>query len=162
MTESTPLAASIIFAATYAILGIQGIPRIHIDRPSGAVLGVEVSGLTTLLFEKSRFFLEQRSFLAGLGFAGVVAVVSNLVSNVPAVMLYAPLVEVQAAREQLWLLLAMASTLAGNLTLIGSIANLIVLEQTKDEVQISFIEYLRAGLPLTVLTLLLGVVLVSR
>ncbi len=55
----------------------------------------------------------------------------------------------------------MASTLAGNLTIIGSVANLIVLEVTKDEVTISFIEYLRVGLPVTLLTLLVGVFLLT-
>ena len=76
-------------------------------------------------------------------------------------MLYVPLIEAQSAREQVWLLLAMAATLAGNLTLIGSIANLIVLEQTKGEVKISFLEYLRVGLPLTLITLLVGVVVLQ-
>ncbi len=85
--------------------------------------------------------------------------VSNLVSNVPAVMLYTPLVQGQADAHHLWLLLAMASTLAGNLTIIGSVANLIVLEATRDDVRISFMEYFRVGFPLTLLTVALGVLL---
>jgi Na+/H+ antiporter NhaD/arsenite permease-like protein len=121
--------------------------------------GVEASGLTALLFEKTKHLLQQDSLAAAAGLTGAVAVVSNLVSNVPAVMLYVPLIEAQGAREQLWLLLAMASTLAGNLTIIGSVANLIVLEATKEEVAISFLEYLKVGAPLTILTLLLGVLL---
>ena len=63
------------------------------------------------------------------------------------------------ARDQLWLLLAMASTLAGNLSIIGSVANLIVLEVTKDEVQIGFMEYFKVGAPVTLLTIIVGILL---
>jgi Na+/H+ antiporter NhaD/arsenite permease-like protein len=58
-----------------------------------------------------------------------------------------------------WLILAMSSTLAGNLTLLGSIANLIVVERARPSVRITFREHLRLGLPLTVLTLLAGIFL---
>ena len=46
-----------------------------------------------------------------------------------------------------WLTLAMSSTLAGNLTLLGSIANLIVMERARHTVKISFTEYLKVGVP---------------
>jgi Na+/H+ antiporter NhaD/arsenite permease-like protein len=123
--------------------------------------GVEASGLTQMLFEKTRFFLEDRSLLSAAGLSATVAVVSNLVSNVPAVMLYVPVLEVHPGRHDLWLLLAMASTLAGNLTLIGSIANLIVVEIVRDDVQISFLRYLRVGVPVTLLTLIAGVLILA-
>src|SRR5207247_8729035 len=119
--------------------------------------GVEVAGLTGLLFERTRFLLANKTFGSMLGLAGAVTVLSNLVSNVPAVMLYVPLIEAQPEPHRLWLLLAMASTLAGNLTIIGSVANLIVLEATKDEVEISFLEYFKVGAPLTILSLLAGI-----
>ena len=50
----------------------------------------------------------------------------------------------------------MASTLAGNLTITGSIANIIVVEQSKKAVQISYRDYLRAGVPVTMCTLAFG------
>jgi Na+/H+ antiporter NhaD/arsenite permease-like protein len=51
----------------------------------------------------------------------------------------------------------MASTLAGNLTILGSVANLIVVEVAREaRVKIGFLEYCRVGVPLTVLTLFLG------
>ena len=50
----------------------------------------------------------------------------------------------------------MASTLAGNLTITGSVANIIVVETARPDVEISFRDYLRAGLPITLATLLLG------
>jgi Na+/H+ antiporter NhaD/arsenite permease-like protein len=56
-----------------------------------------------------------------------------------------------------WLVLAMASTLAGNLTITGSIANIIVVERAAaDGVPIGFAEYARTGLPVTAATLALG------
>ena len=51
----------------------------------------------------------------------------------------------------------MATTLAGNLTLLGSVANLIVAEAARAaRVEIGFLEYSRVGVPLTILTLLVG------
>jgi Na+/H+ antiporter NhaD/arsenite permease-like protein len=59
--------------------------------------------------------------------------------------------------HRLWLALAAFSTLAGNLTIIGSVANVIVFETARREgVNVSFVAYLRAGLPITLLTLLLA------
>jgi Na+/H+ antiporter NhaD/arsenite permease-like protein len=121
--------------------------------------GVETAGLTALIMDRTQFLLKETSLTAAAALAGTVALVSNIVSNVPAVMLYLPLIKAQGSRETLWLILAMSSTLAGNLTIIGSVANLLVLEVTRDEVQISFMEYLKVGLPVTVLTLLAGILL---
>jgi Na+/H+ antiporter NhaD/arsenite permease-like protein len=85
------------------------------------------------------------------------AVVSNLVSNVPAVLLLKPIIPALGEPDRGWLILAMASTLAGNLTLLGSVANLIVVEAAREaRIEIGFLEYCRVGVPLTVLTLVLG------
>lgn len=90
-------------------------------------------------------------------------VLSNLVSNVPAVMLFRPVVPTLAEPETAWLTLAMATTLAGNLTLLGSVANLIVAEIARRRgIHLSFVEYLKAGLPIALLSLLLGVLWLSR
>jgi len=87
----------------------------------------------------------------------VATVVSNLVSNVPAVLLFKPIVPTLGEPDRAWLILAMATTLAGNLTLIGSVANLIVAEAARAaRVEIGFLEYCRVGVPLTVVTLLIG------
>jgi Na+/H+ antiporter NhaD/arsenite permease-like protein len=91
-------------------------------------------------------------------FTGVVVLLSNLVSNVPAVMLLKDLVPQFQNATQFWLLLAMASTLAGNLTITGSIANIIVVEKARPEVEISFGDYVRAGVPITISTVTFGVV----
>ncbi|MEH2294167.1 anion transporter [Nostoc sp.] len=90
-----------------------------------------------------------------LSILGVTALLSNLVSNVPAVLLLQHLLPHPDTKT--WLLLAAGSTLAGNLTLLGSVANLIVAEAVaKLGYQLSFWEHLRFGLPLTVLTLILA------
>jgi Na+/H+ antiporter NhaD/arsenite permease-like protein len=81
---------------------------------------------------------------------------SNLVSNVPAVMLLKSLVPGFPDPHRAWLLLAMVSTLAGNLTITGSVANIIVVETAKPELHIGFRQYFKAGLPVTVGTLLIG------
>ena len=81
---------------------------------------------------------------------------SKLVSNVPAVMLLKSLVSGFPDPHRAWLLLAMASTLAGNLTITGSVANIIVVETAKPEIEIGFRDYFRVGLPITVVTLIIG------
>jgi len=91
----------------------------------------------------------------------VAALLSNLVSNVPAVLLMEPLLKAIPAvsRETAWLALAMSSTLAGNLTVLGSVANLIVLETSgREGVLVSFWEYCRVGTPVAILTLAAGIV----
>jgi Na+/H+ antiporter NhaD/arsenite permease-like protein len=85
-----------------------------------------------------------------------VSLLSNIVSNVPAVMLLKSLAPNFANPHTAWLVLAMASTLAGNLTITGSVANIIVVESAKPEVKIGFWEYFRVGLPITVMTLIVG------
>ncbi|HEY2156947.1 MAG TPA: anion transporter, partial [Isosphaeraceae bacterium] len=78
--------------------------------------------------------------------------------NVPAVLLFQPLMAVMPERETAWLALSMSSTLAGNLTVLGSVANLIVVEGAcRSGTTIGFLEYLKVGVPLTILTTLLGV-----
>ena len=92
---------------------------------------------------------------------GVTTLLSNLVSNVPAVLLLHHLIPHPDTRT--WLLLAAASTLAGNLTLLGSVANLIVAEAVaKQGHRLTFWEHLRFGLPLTAITLVLAYLWIYR
>ena len=89
-------------------------------------------------------------------FAAATAALSNLVSNVPAVLVLKAWAAELAGPERSWLVLAMASTLAGNLTLVGSVANLIVVEQARGRARVGFWAYARVGVPLTLVTLALG------
>jgi Na+/H+ antiporter NhaD/arsenite permease-like protein len=89
--------------------------------------------------------------------SGVTALLSNLVSNVPAVLILKPFVAHLPDPGKAWRIVAMSSTFAGNLTLIGSVANLIVAERAKREgVTITFFAYWRIGLPLTLMSLAFG------
>jgi Na+/H+ antiporter NhaD/arsenite permease-like protein len=92
--------------------------------------------------------------------SAVSAALSNLVSNVPAVLLFKPVIPAmpEGQQEAAWLALAMSSTLAGNLTVLGSVANLIVVEcARREKVDVSFWDYCKAGVPVTLLTLAMGV-----
>jgi Na+/H+ antiporter NhaD/arsenite permease-like protein len=114
--------------------------------------GAENVGLTERLLD----FGKQWNLRNTATFTIVTAALSNIVSNVPAVMLLKSLVPRFANPQQGWLMLAMASTLAGNLTITGSVANIIVVERARPEVRITFGEYLRAGVPITLVTLAVG------
>ncbi|NLI81417.1 MAG: anion transporter [Deltaproteobacteria bacterium] len=81
---------------------------------------------------------------------GVAVVLSNLVSNMPATMLLLP----ATIHPMGGSILALASTLAGNLLLVGSIANIIVVEQAKTlGVRITWKDHARVGIPVTLVTL---------
>ncbi|WP_018151916.1 anion transporter [Leeia oryzae] len=89
--------------------------------------------------------LEQTSHLFFATF-----VLSNLVSNVPAVMLLLPV----ANHETSGLLLALASTFAGNLLIVGSIANIIVIDAAaRQKITIDWRCHARVGVPITLITL---------
>ena len=123
------------------------------------VAGVEKTSLPADLFAAASGF--------GLGRTGVMAafsaLLSNLVSNVPAVLVFKPLAPHLPDPRHAWLTLAMSSTLAGNLTILGSVANLIVVERARrDDVRIGFGAYARAGVPLTVVTIAIGVLLLNQ
>jgi Na+/H+ antiporter NhaD/arsenite permease-like protein len=114
--------------------------------------GAENAGITARLLDLALHWNLQRLAVFTLVIAGL----CNIVNNVPAVMLVKSLVPRFANPHTVWLALAMASTLAGNLTLTGSVANLIVVETAKPEVAISYRDYLRVGVPITLLTLVVG------
>ena len=87
----------------------------------------------------------------------LVAALSNLISNVPAVLALKPFIPGLGDPTRNWLVVAMASTLAGNFTLVGSVANLIVAEKARAAgIHISFWLYARIGVPLTLASLTFG------
>ena len=115
-------------------------------------------------FDKAVIGPEAHAFVARLNLndipvlAGVTVVLSNLVSNVPAVLVLEPFVATLADPEKAWLAVAMAATLAGNLTLVASVANLIVAQKARTGgVTISFWAHLRVGAPMTLLSLAFGI-----
>ncbi len=110
----------------------------------------------------SKYFQLNKSLFSGnmvFDLSLVSAALSNLISNVPAVLLISrALLKINNA-ENLWLTLAMSSTFAGNLTLLGSVANLIVAESAKKQgIKLGFMEYLKTGIPITIITMILGII----
>lgn len=93
---------------------------------------------------------------------GLSALLSNLISNVPAVLLLGEVVEGAGGPMRLWLALAASSTLAGNATILGAAANVIVVQTAaRDGVQVSMRDFVRAGLPVTLATLVLAMAMIS-
>jgi Na+/H+ antiporter NhaD/arsenite permease-like protein len=83
---------------------------------------------------------------------------SNIFSNVPFVLLAGNWIARFTDPALMWKVLALATTFAGNLTIIGSVANMIVVESARDHIQIGFWDYARFGIPITILTTAASVV----
>lgn len=114
--------------------------------------GAEHAGLTQDLYDiAARLNLQNAAI-----FTAITALLSNIVSNVPAVILLKSIVPSFHDPRTGWLVLAMASTLAGNLTITGSVANLIVVERARGQVRIGLWDYSRVGIPVTLATLAVG------
>jgi Na+/H+ antiporter NhaD/arsenite permease-like protein len=118
------------------------------------VAGLERSVLSpNLVASVGRLHLQRVAVLSAIA-----AVLSNIVSNVPAVLVLKPFITALPNHQQAWLTAAMASTLAGNFTIVGSVANLIVVQRARaQKIDISFWEHFRIGAPLTVLTIGFGI-----
>ena len=117
------------------------------------IAGIEKTSLAANLFAAgSRYHLERTAPMSIF-----TAVLSNVVSNVPAVLVFKGFVTRLPDPMHTWLTLAMSSTLAGNLTMLGSVANLIVVQKARHAIRISFWEYAKAGIPLTILSIAIGI-----
>jgi Na+/H+ antiporter NhaD/arsenite permease-like protein len=114
--------------------------------------GLEKTIITPETAAVGRLHLDNAAVLVG-----VTAVLSNMVSNVPAVLVLKPFIPNFADPQRAWFMVAMAATFAGNFTLVGSVANLIVAQRAKARgVEIGFWTYFKVGAPLTVTTVLVG------
>ncbi|MFA5861152.1 MAG: SLC13 family permease [Candidatus Thermoplasmatota archaeon] len=115
-------------------------------------------GLFTLLTAvrqtgATQFMADQIARAGSGGFVIATAVLSNVVSNVPAVMLLLPGVTTQAQA----MLLAVTSTLAGNLTFFGSAATVIVAETARSRgAEFDAGKFTLIGLPLGAITLVVA------
>ncbi|MCM8788030.1 MAG: anion transporter [Candidatus Omnitrophica bacterium] len=120
--------------------------------------GVEESGIVNSIFNYVQRYISDGKLKQIINLSLGSSVISNIVSNVPAVILFSHFFSNLANSKLAWLTLAMSSTLAGNLTIIGSVANIIVFESAREKVKVGFFEYLKVGFPLTLITLIVGVV----
>ncbi len=81
---------------------------------------------------------------------------SNVFSNVPFVLVAGKWISNFAQPQLMWKVMALATTLAGNLTILGSVANIIVVESAREHVEVGFWDYARFGIPVTILTTVAG------
>ena len=157
-----PVVASLLGAATMLLTRAVNPKRLYVrvDWPLLAlftglfvvVAGVEKAGLAERLLRVLQPIHPQSTW----GLTAIAAVLSNVVSNVPAVMVLKSLVPRLPDPNSAWLTLAMSSTLAGNLTLPGSLATVIVVERARGRATITFVDFLKVGVPTAVVSLVIG------
>lgn len=82
---------------------------------------------------------------------------SNVFSNVPFVLVAGQWMRNFIEPELMWKVLALSTTFAGNLTILGSVANVIVVESAKPHIEVGFWDYARLGIPITIITTIVGV-----
>jgi Na+/H+ antiporter NhaD/arsenite permease-like protein len=120
------------------------------------VAGVRETKLLTAMYEGTRPLFGSTDVSQASVMTGFSIVMSNVVSNVPFVAVVPAWMGGFASKELMWAVVAMSSTFAGNLTIVGSVANMIVMELSKDRARVGFVEYLKVGVPLTLLTSAVG------
>ena len=84
---------------------------------------------------------------------------SNVFSNVPFVLVAGKWINNFARPELMWKVMALTTTFAGNLTIVGSVANIIVVESARGHVELGFWDYARYGIPVTILTTVVGLLI---
>jgi Na+/H+ antiporter NhaD/arsenite permease-like protein len=125
------------------------------------IRGFEASGLVTRLIEFFRGGLQGSMVSQLFAVSGVMLLLSNLLSNLPAVLLFRSVIPSFPNTHYLWLAVASISTLAGNATPFSSVANLIVLQQAGKRVKITFWEFARVGLIVTLVTTLAAIAILA-
>ncbi|HYL69112.1 MAG TPA: SLC13 family permease [Candidatus Limnocylindria bacterium] len=125
------------------------------------IRGFEASGVVTHLIEYFRAGLQGNMESQLFAVSGVMLLLSNLVSNLPAVLLFRSVVSSFPNTHYIWLAVASTSTLAGNATPFSSVANLIVLQQAGKKMKITFWEFARVGLIVTLVTTLAAIAILA-
>jgi len=158
-----------------ALAGVVALVLVDRKEPREALAGVD---WTLLVFFASLFIVVQGLVHTGLvdrawnvadpyldlgtlpgtaAFTAVIAGGSNIVSNVPMTLLAGPHIASFGDPKLGWVMLAFVSTVAGNLTLLGSVANIIVAERAREHYELGFFEYLRFGVVSTLAVMVVGV-----
>ncbi len=133
---------------TYLLISGRRLKVLPLNRPAAALLGTVLMVATGVLTPEQAYRAVDYDTLVLL-----------LGINVPFVLVAGKWMANFAQPELMWKVLALATTLAGNLTILGSVANLIVVESARDHVEVSFWDYARFGIPVTILTLIGGLAL---
>jgi Na+/H+ antiporter NhaD/arsenite permease-like protein len=117
------------------------------------------TGLPDQIYSRLHVLFGSTSSSQAWNLAWFSALGSNVFSNVPFVLVAGKWISRFADPELMWKVMALATTFAGNLTLLGSVANIIVVESARGHVEIGFWDYARYGVPVTVATSCAGVLL---
>jgi Na+/H+ antiporter NhaD/arsenite permease-like protein len=125
------------------------------------IRGFENSGAIQIIIQHFQPQLQGNPTSQLWALSGIMLVLSNLVSNVPAVLVLRPVVLTLKNSHLAWLALASSSTLAGNFTPFSSIANLIVLQQASKKVTITFWDFTRIGIVVTLVTTLASILILT-
>jgi len=123
------------------------------------VEGLNSTGLPDQIYLRLRGVFGATAKAQAFNFAWFSALGSNIFSNVPFVLVAAKWIPGFTQPELMWKVMALATTFAGNLTLLGSVANIIVVESARGHVEFSFWDYARLGIPVTILTTAIGLVI---
>ena len=121
------------------------------------VEGLNGIGLPDQIYGKLRGLFGTAPGIQAWNLAWFSVIGSNIFSNVPFVLVAGKWIHNFAAPELMWKVMALATTFAGNLTVLGSVANIIVVESARKHMQVGFWDYARYGIPITILTTLAGV-----
>ena len=113
------------------------------------VEGLNSTGLPDQVYNRLRHLFGQSAATQAWNLAWFSVAGSNIFSNVPFVLVAGKWIPGFAQPELMWKVIAMATTFAGNLTILGSVANIIVVESARRHIKI--------GIPVTLLTTILGV-----
>lgn len=131
---------------------VDGVLLLFFAALFAVVYGVDKAGIAARMLELSQPFFGRSAGTQVASFSALTVVASNIFSNVPFVLLAGKWIGSFADPRLMWCVLALASTLAGNLTIVGSVANIIVLEMARGRVRVGFWQYFRYGAPVTVLS----------
>lgn len=123
------------------------------------VEGLNSTGLPDQIYGRLRGLFGTTVAAQGWNLAWFSALGANLFSNVPFVLVAGKWIPAFADPELMWKVMALATTFAGNLTLLGSVANIIVVESARQYVEVGFWDYAKFGLPITVLTTVAGMLI---
>jgi Na+/H+ antiporter NhaD/arsenite permease-like protein len=125
------------------------------------VEGLNGTGLPDQIYQAVRSVFGTSSTRQAWNLAWFSVLGSNIFSNVPFVLVAGKWLNNFAQPELMWKVMALATTFAGNLTIIGSVANIIVVESARKHVEIGFWEYARFGIPVTILTTVVGMIILT-
>ncbi|MHC1768126.1 MAG: SLC13 family permease [Verrucomicrobiia bacterium] len=121
--------------------------------------GMNATGLPTQAYDHLRGLFGTTAASQAWNLAWFSVVGSNVFSNVPFVLVAGKWIVHFVQPELMWKVMALATTFAGNLTILGSVANIIVVESARKHVEVGFWEYARFGIPVTLLTTIAGMAL---